>query len=86
MLRFRNFCLFYYEVSTYLIKTLLFIQHSICFNGRNYDRPSSIKQCRCTRDDFECDVGYSTPLFYGYFCYPDSNATTTEVILQVCQT
>ena len=26
---------------------------SRCYNGRNYDRPISVQNCTCTRDDFE---------------------------------
>ncbi|XP_037803738.1 sortilin-related receptor-like isoform X3 [Penaeus monodon] len=34
------------------------IGHSNCYNGKNYDRPISVENCPCNREDFECDYGY----------------------------
>lgn len=34
------------------------ISHSNCYSGVNYDRPVSVKNCPCDRDDFECDFGF----------------------------
>ncbi|XP_042893587.1 sortilin-related receptor-like isoform X2 [Penaeus japonicus] len=34
------------------------IGHSNCYNGQNYDRPISVENCPCNREDFECDYGY----------------------------
>ncbi|XP_014669937.1 PREDICTED: sortilin-related receptor-like [Priapulus caudatus] len=30
-----------------------------CYNGRDYDRPITSSNCSCTREDFECSVGYT---------------------------
>ncbi|KAF2366491.1 Sortilin N-terminal [Trinorchestia longiramus] len=29
-----------------------------CYNGFNYDRPISVLNCPCSRQDYECDFGY----------------------------
>ncbi|XP_022107466.1 sortilin-related receptor-like [Acanthaster planci] len=34
------------------------IAHAVCYNGRDYDRPISVQNCTCDREDFECDFGY----------------------------
>ncbi|KAK7076324.1 Sortilin-related receptor [Halocaridina rubra] len=34
------------------------VPHSNCFNGVDYDRPISVENCPCDRDDFECDFGF----------------------------
>ncbi|XP_067938207.1 sortilin-related receptor-like [Watersipora subatra] len=31
---------------------------SFCFNGRDYERISTTKICKCVRADYECDYGY----------------------------
>uniref|UniRef100_F6V4V0 VPS10 domain-containing protein n=1 Tax=Ciona intestinalis TaxID=7719 RepID=F6V4V0_CIOIN len=50
-------------------------QHANCYNGRNYDRPTTIKQCQCTRLDFECDAGFHVPNFWGIYCVPNPTST-----------
>ncbi|XP_076042677.1 sortilin-related receptor-like [Oratosquilla oratoria] len=34
------------------------VAHSNCFNGRNYDRPISVENCPCEREDYMCDFGF----------------------------
>ena len=34
------------------------VPHAKCYNGINYDRPISVENCPCGRDDFECDFGF----------------------------
>ncbi|CAL4091361.1 unnamed protein product, partial [Meganyctiphanes norvegica] len=36
------------------------IPHTNCYNGLDYDRPISAKNCPCTREDYECDFGFVT--------------------------
>ncbi|XP_041425155.1 sortilin-related receptor isoform X2 [Xenopus laevis] len=32
--------------------------HATCFNGEDFDRPITVSNCSCTREDFECDFGF----------------------------
>ncbi|XP_029700330.1 sortilin-related receptor isoform X2 [Takifugu rubripes] len=32
--------------------------HATCFNGEEFDRPVTISNCSCTRQDYECDYGF----------------------------
>ncbi|KAK7883186.1 hypothetical protein WMY93_029360 [Mugilogobius chulae] len=32
--------------------------HATCFNGEDFDRPVTISNCSCTRQDYECDYGF----------------------------
>ncbi|KAK5618194.1 Sortilin- receptor [Crenichthys baileyi] len=32
--------------------------HATCFNGEDFDRPVTIYNCSCTRQDYECDYGF----------------------------
>nr|XP_040048113.1 sortilin-related receptor [Gasterosteus aculeatus aculeatus] len=32
--------------------------HATCFNGEDFDRPVSVANCSCTRQDYECDYGF----------------------------
>uniref|UniRef100_A0A8B9H7G1 Sortilin-related receptor, L(DLR class) A repeats containing n=1 Tax=Astyanax mexicanus TaxID=7994 RepID=A0A8B9H7G1_ASTMX len=32
--------------------------HATCFNGEDFDRPVSLSNCSCTRQDYECDYGF----------------------------
>ncbi|XP_010891974.2 sortilin-related receptor isoform X2 [Esox lucius] len=32
--------------------------HATCFNGEDFDRPVSVSNCSCTRQDYECDYGF----------------------------
>ena len=29
------------------------IAHAVCYNGQNYDRPVSVQNCTCERENFE---------------------------------
>ncbi|EDO45218.1 predicted protein [Nematostella vectensis] len=51
------------------------IAHAHCFNGYDYDRPITEQNCPCTREDFECDVGFR--LSFGSRCVPDGIPQTT---------
>lgn len=37
-------------------------QTSECFNGEKFERPVSRKNCECTQEDFECEVGFTRPV------------------------
>ncbi|XP_041030158.1 sortilin-related receptor [Carcharodon carcharias] len=32
--------------------------HATCFNGEDFDRPITVSNCSCTREDYECDFGF----------------------------
>nr|XP_015193134.1 PREDICTED: sortilin-related receptor [Lepisosteus oculatus] len=32
--------------------------HATCFNGEDFDRPITVTNCSCTRQDYECDYGF----------------------------
>uniref|UniRef100_A0A672QD42 Sortilin-related receptor n=1 Tax=Sinocyclocheilus grahami TaxID=75366 RepID=A0A672QD42_SINGR len=32
--------------------------HATCFNGEDFDRPVTLSNCSCTRQDYECDYGF----------------------------
>ncbi|KAJ8401703.1 hypothetical protein AAFF_G00376740 [Aldrovandia affinis] len=32
--------------------------HATCFNGEDFDRPLTVSNCSCTREDYECDYGF----------------------------
>ncbi|XP_035288047.1 sortilin-related receptor-like isoform X1 [Anguilla anguilla] len=32
--------------------------HATCFNGEDFDRPLTVSNCSCTRQDYECDYGF----------------------------
>ncbi|CAH1785148.1 unnamed protein product [Owenia fusiformis] len=34
-------------------------QRSVCYNGRDYVRPTNKSVCECVSEDFECDYGYT---------------------------
>ncbi|KAJ8266258.1 hypothetical protein GJAV_G00128370 [Gymnothorax javanicus] len=50
--------------------------HATCFNGEDFDRPFSVSNCSCTRQDYECDHGFklSEDLFLEV-CVPDPEFT-----------
>ncbi|KAJ8316151.1 hypothetical protein KUTeg_006165 [Tegillarca granosa] len=51
--------------------------HSNCYNGRDYVRQVTEKNCTCTREDFECDLGFDwsrDPFEYFMKCNPDPNS------------
>ncbi|TSX58295.1 Sortilin-related receptor [Bagarius yarrelli] len=46
--------------------------HATCFNGEDFDRPVSISNCSCTRQDYECDYGFKlSEDFSLQVCIPD---------------
>uniref|UniRef100_H3ARQ9 Sortilin-related receptor n=1 Tax=Latimeria chalumnae TaxID=7897 RepID=H3ARQ9_LATCH len=46
--------------------------HATCFNGEDFDRPITVSNCSCTRQDFECDVGFKlSEVFSLENCIPD---------------
>ncbi|ELU15207.1 hypothetical protein CAPTEDRAFT_219450 [Capitella teleta] len=49
--------------------------HSLCFNGRDYDRKVSEVNCTCSVLDFECDFGFKHPYFWSDQCRRDTNST-----------
>ncbi|XP_077396383.1 sortilin-related receptor [Festucalex cinctus] len=32
--------------------------HATCFNGEDFDRPVTMSNCSCSRQDYECDYGF----------------------------
>ncbi|XP_038062779.1 sortilin-related receptor-like isoform X2 [Patiria miniata] len=54
------------------------IAHAVCYNGRNYDRPISVQNCSCDREDFECDIGYMelSDWWFESQCIPDPSVPT----------
>ncbi|KAK8747660.1 hypothetical protein OTU49_016520, partial [Cherax quadricarinatus] len=38
------------------------VPRSDCFNGIDYDRPISVENCFCDREDFECDFGFANDM------------------------
>ncbi|XP_029027892.1 sortilin-related receptor isoform X2 [Betta splendens] len=32
--------------------------HATCFNGEDFDRPITVSNCSCTRQDYQCDYGF----------------------------
>ncbi|KAK1153494.1 sortilin-related receptor [Acipenser oxyrinchus oxyrinchus] len=50
--------------------------HATCFNGEDFDRPITVSNCSCTRQDYECDYGFklSEDLFLEV-CIPDPEFT-----------
>lgn len=54
------------------------IAHADCYNGRDYDREVVEKNCSCSREDYECDVGFAlTESSWGITetCEEDRNST-----------
>lgn len=46
-----------------------------CYNGKNFDRPTSVRSCHCSRFDFECGRGfYLAPNSHSMACIPDPNS------------
>ncbi|XP_075460478.1 sortilin-related receptor isoform X2 [Ascaphus truei] len=46
--------------------------HATCFNGEDFDRPITVSNCSCTREDFECDFGFKLSRdFSSEVCVPD---------------
>ncbi|WAR05449.1 SORL-like protein [Mya arenaria] len=36
------------------------VPHSNCYNGEDYTHVTTLNNCSCTREDFECDYGYKS--------------------------
>ncbi|XP_078282958.1 sortilin-related receptor isoform X2 [Rhinoraja longicauda] len=46
--------------------------HATCFNGEDFDRPITVSNCSCTRDDYECDFGFKlSENLASEICIPD---------------
>ncbi|KAG8434631.1 hypothetical protein GDO86_012842 [Hymenochirus boettgeri] len=46
--------------------------HATCFNGEDFDRPITVSNCSCTREDFECDFGFKLSKdLLSELCVPD---------------
>uniref|UniRef100_A0A4W3H7Z2 Sortilin-related receptor n=1 Tax=Callorhinchus milii TaxID=7868 RepID=A0A4W3H7Z2_CALMI len=46
--------------------------HATCFNGEDFDRPITVSNCSCTRQDYECDFGFKMSEDYQTeICIPD---------------
>ncbi|XP_061923873.1 sortilin-related receptor-like [Entelurus aequoreus] len=46
--------------------------HATCFNGEDFDRPVTMYNCSCSRQDFECDYGFKlSEDFSLQVCVPD---------------
>uniref|UniRef100_A0A6I8STB6 Sortilin-related receptor n=1 Tax=Xenopus tropicalis TaxID=8364 RepID=A0A6I8STB6_XENTR len=46
--------------------------HATCFNGEDFDRPITVSNCSCTREDFECDFGFKLSKdLSSELCVPD---------------
>lgn len=50
-------------------------QLSQCFNEETLERPSFVKNCPCTKESFECEVGFARA-FRSLDCREDPNAIT----------
>uniref|UniRef100_UPI00398ED6D8 sortilin-related receptor isoform X2 n=1 Tax=Pristiophorus japonicus TaxID=55135 RepID=UPI00398ED6D8 len=50
--------------------------HATCFNGEDFDRPITVSNCSCTREDYECDFGFKlSEDFSSEVCAPDPEFT-----------
>uniref|UniRef100_A0A8C5QIZ1 Sortilin-related receptor n=1 Tax=Leptobrachium leishanense TaxID=445787 RepID=A0A8C5QIZ1_9ANUR len=50
--------------------------HATCFNGEDFDRPITVSNCSCTREDFECDYGFKPSRdLLSEVCVPDPEFT-----------
>ncbi|XP_028406976.1 sortilin-related receptor-like isoform X2 [Dendronephthya gigantea] len=45
---------------------------SVCYNGKNYDRPINTTACPCRGQDYECDRGFKP--FWSFICLRDSSS------------
>ncbi|XP_059494976.1 sortilin-related receptor isoform X1 [Stegostoma tigrinum] len=50
--------------------------HATCFNGEDFDRPITVNNCSCTREDYECDFGFKlSEDLSSEVCAPDPEFT-----------
>lgn len=49
------------------------VPHAKCYNGEDYIRPFTVKNCSCTREDFECDYGFKLRSRRSHTCVTDPN-------------
>ncbi|KAL4229272.1 Sortilin-related receptor [Mactra antiquata] len=49
------------------------VPHTNCYNGKGYTRELTVRNCSCTREDFECDYGYKPSYVGSETCVPDEN-------------
>eukprot|EP00920_Eleutheroschizon_duboscqi_P010871 GHVT01025537.1.p1 GENE.GHVT01025537.1~~GHVT01025537.1.p1 ORF type:complete len:678 (-),score=147.34 GHVT01025537.1:1172-3205(-) len=52
-------------------------QTSECFNGREFERPKNVKLCVCTKEDYECEFGFSRAVG-SLECRPEDPRLTAE--------
>ncbi|GFO29807.1 sortilin-related receptor [Plakobranchus ocellatus] len=55
------------------------LAHVVCYNGEDFVRKTEVTNCMCTREDFECDYGYSESSIYSTLCERDSNVPDHEI-------
>ncbi|CAH1796241.1 unnamed protein product [Owenia fusiformis] len=51
--------------------------HSLCYNGRDYDREISTSPCPCSRVDFECDFCFKLKQEWSSECVKDNDECGT---------
>lgn len=54
-----------------------------CFNGEEYEKLTWVRNCPCTEEDYECDVGYARKLDGGP-CVPVRKRNATELLPAEC--
>lgn len=52
--------------------------HSLCFNGRDYEREISTDKCLCTVQDYECDLGFRESFSPTITCVPDKESGISQ--------
>lgn len=50
------------------------LAHSNCYNGRSYTRPTTVDNCECRREDYECDFGFKEDSALTNQCVRDPDA------------
>ncbi len=53
--------------------------NSLCFNGRQFDRKISVRNCSCHISDYECDFGYKRQFVWSRTCMRDPDAPDVDV-------
>mmetsp|Transcript_5993 Transcript_5993/g.13214 ORF Transcript_5993/g.13214 Transcript_5993/m.13214 type:complete len:851 (-) Transcript_5993:201-2753(-) len=51
-------------------------QTSECFNGEKFERPVTRKNCQCTEEDFDCELGFSRKIGSTECRFTDENVMT----------